>query len=122
MSLKGFDGVFFGGVDFEESLTVVEIDEIGRSVVLSALAAFRAVSGEMSYFSALEAGVRRVSCGSRVALEVVLWAVSLISIRVLPSTEVIPLVVSSVVSSGWCPVSIYVHWDWGVIHPAGSVG
>jgi len=120
--LKGFDGVFFGGVDFEESLTVVEIDEIGRSVVLSALAAFRAVSGEMSYFSALEAGVRRVSCGSRVALEVVLWAVSLISIRVLPSAEVVPSVVSSVIPSGWCPIPIYVHGDWGVIHPAGSVG
>ena len=57
MGLEGFNGVFFGGVDFGESLIVVEVNEVGCSVVLSPLAAFRAVPGEMSYFSTLEAGV-----------------------------------------------------------------
>src|SRR6266478_4083354 len=31
------------------------------------------------------------------------------------------LVVSSVIPSGWCPVPIYVHRDWGIVHPTGSV-
>ena len=81
----------------------------------------RAVSGEVSYFSALEAGVRLVSCGGRVALEVALRAVSLIAVRILPSAEVIAPVVPSVISSRWCPVPVYVHGDRGVIHPSWGV-
>ncbi len=121
MGLEDFDGVFFSGVDFRESLIVVEVNEVGRSVVLSPLAAFQAVPGKVSYFSALEAGVRQVSCGGHIALEVVLRAVSLVSIGVLLSVEVIPSVVPSVVPSGWCPVPVYIHWDRGVVHPAGSI-
>ncbi len=57
MGLEGFNGVFFGDVGFGEALIVVEINEVGRSVILASLAAFWAVPGEVSYFSALEAGI-----------------------------------------------------------------
>jgi len=57
LGLEGFDGVFFGDLGFGESLVVVEVNEIGRSIVLASLAALWAVSSEVSYFSALEAGV-----------------------------------------------------------------
>ncbi len=121
MGLKGFDGVFFDGLCFGETLAVVKVDEIGGSVVLSSLSAFGAVSSEMSYFSALEACVRCVSRGSRVALEVALGSIPLVAIGVLTSSEVVSSVVSSVVPSGWCPVPIYVHRDRGVVHPSGCV-
>jgi len=58
LGLEGFDGVFFDGFCFWETLTVVEVDEVGGLVVLASLSAFRAVPSEVSYFSALEAGVR----------------------------------------------------------------
>ena len=57
MSLEGFDGVLFDGFHFGKSLAIVEVDKIGGSVVLTSLSAFRAVSGEVSYFSALETGI-----------------------------------------------------------------
>ena len=121
MGLKGLDGVLFDGFCFRESLAIVEVDEVGGSVVLTSLSAFRAISGEVSYFSALEAGVGRVSSGGCVALEVILWAVSLIAVGILSSTEVVASVVSSIVSSRWCPVPVYVHGDRGVIHPARGI-
>ncbi len=68
-----------------------------------------------------ETGVRLVSCGGRVALEVTLRTVSLITVRVLSSTEVIASVVPSVVSLGWCSVPVYVHRDRSVIHPTWSI-
>ena len=55
-------------------------------------------------------------------MEVVLRAVSLIPVGVLPSTEVIASVVSSVIPSGWCPIPIDVHWNGGVVHPSRSIG
>ena len=54
-------------------------------------------------------------------MEVVLWAVSLIPVGVLPSTEVIASVVSSIVPSGWCSIPVDVHWDRSVVHPLGSI-
>ena len=50
-----------------------------------------------------------------------MWAIPLVAVGVLSSSEVISSIVSSVVPSGWCPVPIYVHWDWGVVHPSGRV-
>ena len=49
--------VFFGDVGFGKALVVVEINEVGRSVVLASLAALWAVPGKVSYFSTLETGV-----------------------------------------------------------------
>ena len=103
-------------------MVVIKIDEVGGSVVLASLSAFWTISGEMSYFSALETGVRLISCGGHVALEIVLRAVPLIAIGVLPSAEVVASVVSSVVPSRWCPVPIYIHRDGGVVHPSGGIG
>ena len=54
-------------------------------------------------------------------MKVALQAIPLIPIGVLSSPEVVAPVVSSVVPSGWCSVSINVHGDWGVIHPSRSV-
>ncbi len=57
MGLEGFDGVFLSDVGFSEALVVVEVDEVGRSVILASLAVFWAIPGEMSYFSTLETGI-----------------------------------------------------------------
>jgi len=54
LGLEGFDGIFFDGIDLGKALVVVEVNEISCSVILSSLATFRAVPGEVSYFSALE--------------------------------------------------------------------
>ena len=62
-----------------------------------------------------------VSCGGRIALEVGLRTVSLITVGVLSSAEVVASIVSSIVSSRWGPVSIYVHGDRGVVHPTRGV-
>ena len=120
--MKDFDGVFFNDICFREVLVVVEVDEIGCSIVLSSLSAFGAVPSEVSHFSALEAGIRGVSCGGRVALEVILWSIPLVAVGVLSSPEVIASIVPSIVSSGWSPVSIYIHGDGGVVHPSRGVG
>ncbi len=101
MGLEDFNGVFFYGLYFREALVIVEVNEVSGSVVLASLLTFRAIPSEVSYFSALEACVRRVSHCGRVALEVVLRVVPLISVGVLSSAEVIPSVVPSVVPSGW---------------------
>ncbi len=121
MGLEGFDGVFLDRFRFRESLAIVKVDEVGSSIVLASLSAFGAVPSEMSYFSALEARIRCVSRGSCIALEVALWTISLVAVGVLSSSEVIPPVVSSIISLGWGPVPIYVHWDRSVVHPARSV-
>ncbi len=55
LGLEGFNGVFFSGVGSDEVLVVVEIDEVGRLVILASLAAFWAIPSKVSYFSALEA-------------------------------------------------------------------
>ncbi len=96
MGLEGFDGVFFDGFCFRESLAIVEVDEIGGPVVLASLSTFGTISGEVPYFSTLEASVRLVSRSGHVALEVGLRAISLIAVGVLPSVEVIASVVPSV--------------------------
>ncbi len=119
--MEEFDGVFFYSFQLWEALAIVKVDEVGRSIVLSSLSAFGAVPGEVSYFSALETGVRGVSCGGRVALEVILWSIPLVAVGVLSSPEVIASVVPSIVSSGWSPVSIYIHGDGGVVHPSRGV-
>ena len=121
MGLEGFDGVFFDGFCFGESLAIVEVDQISGSVILAPLPTFRTVSGEVSHFSALETGIGRVCRGGCIALEVVLWLVSLVAVRVLSSAEVIASIVPSVVSSRWCPIPIYVHGNGGIIHPARGV-
>ena len=121
MGLEGLDGVFFDGFYFGESLAIVEVDKVGGPIILASLSAFRAVPSEVSYFSALETSVRLVSCGGCVALEVTLQTISLIAVGVLSSAEVVASVVSSVVSSSWCPVSVYIHGDRGVVHPSGSI-
>ena len=119
--MEDFDGVFFNNVCFGEALAIVEVDKIGCSIVLSSLSAFGAVPGEVSYFSALETGIRLVSRGSRVALEVVLRTVPLIAVGVLSPAEVVASVVSSVVPSCWRPVPIYVHRDRSVVHPTRGI-
>ncbi len=121
MGLEGFDGVFFDGFRFRETLAIVKVDEIGGPVVLTSLLAFGAIPSEVSYFSALKACIRRVSRGGCIALEVALGSISLVVIRVLSSTEVVSSVIPSVIPSGWCPVPVYVHRDRGVIHPSGRV-
>ena len=121
MGLEGFDGVFFDRFYLRETLAIVEVDEVGGSIVLASLSAFRAVPSEVSYFPALEACVGGVSCCGRIALEIILRAVSLISVGVLPSVEVVPSIISSVVPSGWSPIPIYVHRDWGIVHPARGI-
>ena len=122
MGLEGFDRVFLDGFRFGKSLIVIEVDQVGGPVVLTSLSAFGAVSSEVSYFSALEAGVRLVSRGSRVALEVILRAIPLIAIGVLSSAEVIASIISSVVSLSRRSVPIDVHRDRGIVHPSRSVG
>ncbi len=119
--MKGFDGVFFGGLRFRESLGIIEVDEVGGSIVLASLSTFGTVPGEVPYFSALETGIRLVSCGGCVALEVTLRSVPLIAVGVLPSAEVIASVVSSVVSSRRRPISVYVHGNGGVVHPTRGI-
>ncbi len=121
MGLEGLDRVFFYSLCFREALVIVEVDEVGGPIVLASLLAFRAIPSEMSYFSALEACVRRVSHCGHVALEVVLRAVPLITVGVLSSAEVAASIVSSIVPSCWCPVPIYVHRNRSVVHPAWSV-
>ncbi len=122
MGLEGFNGVFFYSFGLGEALAIIEVDKVGGSVILTPLSAFGAVSGEVPHFSALEAGVRRVSCSCRVALEVTLWAIPLVAVGILPSSEVVPSIISSVVPSSRRPVPVYVHRDRGVVHPARSVG
>ena len=119
--MEEFDGVFLYSLRFWEALAIIEVDEVGRPIVLSSLSVFGAVSGEVPYFSALEAGVRGVSCSGCIALEVVLWSISLVAVGVLSSPEVIASVVPSIVSSGWSSVSIYIHGDRGVVHPSRGV-
>ena len=121
MGLEDFDGILFDGVGFREALIVVKIDKVSCPIILSSLVTFRAVPSKVSHFSALETGVGRVSCGSRVALEVTLWAASLVAVRVLSPPVVIASIVPSVASSRWCPVSIYIHGDRGVVHPTRGV-
>ena len=119
--MEGFNGVLFCDFCFREALVVIEIDEVGGSIVLTSLSAFWAISGEMSHFSTLETGIRLVSHGGSIALEVILRSIPLVAVGVLPSAEVIASVVSSIVSSGWGSIPIYVHRDWGVVHPPGGV-
>ena len=83
---------------------------------------FWAVSGKMSYFSALKAGIAQVVCSGSISLEVILWAISLVSVRVLSSAEVIASIVSLVIPSSWCPISVNIHWNRSVVHPSRGVG
>jgi len=121
LGLEGFDGIFFEGFCFREPLIIVEVDKVGGSIILGSLSAFGAVPGEVSYFSTLKTGVRLISCGGRVALEVILLTVPLIAIGILSSAEVIAPIVSSIVPAGWRFVPVYIHGDRSVIHPSWSV-
>ena len=47
--------------------------------------------------------------------------VSLVSVRVLSSSEVVASVIPLVVSSSQCPVPIDIHGNGGVVHPARGV-
>jgi len=123
--LEGFNWVFFNDVGIGITLIVVEIDQVGCPIILITLVAFWAVSGEVSYFSTLEAGVQGIPSGGSVPLRVVLGSVPLIAVRVPLSMEVIALIVSLAMviplSVVWCSVLINVHGDRGVIHPSWSV-
>ena len=119
--MEEFNGVLFYNFCFWEALAIVEVDEVGCSIVLSSLLAFGAVPGEVSYFSTLKTSVRRVSRSSCIALEVILWSISLVVIGVLSSSEVIASVIPSIVSSGWSSILIYIHGDGGVVHPSRGV-
>ena len=119
--MEEFNGVFFYSFRFWEALAIVEVDEVGCSIVLSSLLAFGAVPGEVSYFSTLKTSVRRVSRSSCIALEVILWSISLVAVGVLSSPEVVTSVVPSVVSSGQGSVSVYIHGDRGVVHPSRGI-
>ena len=55
-------------------------------------------------------------------MEVVLQAIPLVPVGVLSSPEVVASVVSSVVSSSWCPVPVDIHRDRGIVHPARGIG
>jgi len=122
LGLENFYWIFFVDVSVGEGLIVIEVDQVSRSIILVVWAAFWTVSGEVSYFSTLEAGVGRVSGGSGIPLKVILGSVSLVPIGVLPSMEVVASIVSSVVSSGRRPISVDVHWDGSVVHPSRGVG
>ncbi len=122
MGLESFDWVFFIGASVDEVLIIIEVDQVGHSVVLVVQATFWAVPGKVSYFSTLEAGIGRISSSRSISLEVILGPIPLIPIGVLPSPEVIASVIPLVVPSGWCPVPINVHWNRGVVHPSRGVG
>ena len=62
------------------------------------------------------------SHGHGVSLKVVLWAIPLVVTGVLPPLEVIAMVVSSIVPSGWCSVPVDIHRDRCVVHPSRGVG
>ena len=94
MGLEGLDGVLFDGFHFGESLAIVEVDEISGPIVLTPLPAFGAVSSEVSYFSALEAGIRRIPGGSHISLEIGLGVISLVAVVIPLSLEVIAMIVS----------------------------
>ncbi len=57
LGLEGFDRVFLSDLGFGKGLIIIEVNEIGCSIVLAPLAVFWAVSSEVSYFSTLETGV-----------------------------------------------------------------
>jgi len=57
LGLEDFDRVFFAGLVAGEVLIIVEVNQVGCSVVLTALVALWAVPSEVSYFSALETGI-----------------------------------------------------------------
>jgi len=90
-------------------------------VVLIALAAFWAVPGIVPFFSTLEASVQGIPCSGGIPLRVVLASVALIAVVVSLSAIVIAAIVvlAAVVplSTGWRPVSVDVHGDWGIVHP-----
>ena len=58
MGLEDFDRVFFAGLIAGEVLIIVEVDQVGCSVILTALAVLWAVPSEVSYFSTLETGIQ----------------------------------------------------------------
>ena len=57
MGLEGLYWIFLNDVSIGIVLIVIKINEVGHSVVLVVWAAFRTVSGIVSLFSALEAGI-----------------------------------------------------------------
>ncbi len=122
--MKGFDWVFLDDIGVGIVLTIVEVDQVGRLIVLIVWTAFQTVSSIVSYFSTLEAGVQQISGSSGISLKVVLRAIALVAVVVPLSSEVIATVVATVVSlsSGWCPVSVNVHGDRGIVHPSWHIG
>ena len=72
MGLENFDWVFLIGVGVNEVLIIIEVDQVGCSVVLAVWTTFWAVPGKVSYFSTLEAGIGRVSSSGSIPLEVIL--------------------------------------------------
>ncbi len=94
MGLKGFYWIFLNDISVGVVLTVVKIDEIGRSIVLAVWMAFWAVPGVMSLFSTLEAGIRRIPGGSHISLEIGLGVISLVAVVIPLSLEVIAMIVS----------------------------
>ncbi len=125
MALEGFDGVFLYGIGVVIALIVIEVNQVSGAIILVPLLTFWVVSGEMSYFSALEACIRGVSDSGSISLVVVLGTVPLIVVVVPLPSEVAALVVSlaSIIplSSSRCSVSIDIHGNRGVVHPAWGI-
>ncbi len=86
---------------------------------------FRAVPGEVSYFSTLKTCIWGIPSSGSVPLEVVLGSVALVLVRVPLSAKVIILVVSSTMvvplSAVWCSIPVNVHGDQGVVHPSWGI-
>ena len=96
-------------------------------VVLIVWTAFWAVSGEVSYFTTLEASVRRVPSGGSISLGIVLVLAFLVAVRIPLSPEIVVAVIISLtvvvsLSTVRCPVPVNVHGDWGVVHPSWGIG
>ncbi len=125
MALEGFDGVFLYGIGVVIALIVIEVNQVSGVIILVPLLTFWAVSGKMSYFSTLEACIRGVSGSGSISLVVVLGTVPLIVVVVPLPSEVAALVVSlaSIIplSSSRCSVSIDIHGNRGVVHPAWGI-
>jgi len=125
LALEGFDGIFLYSSGVSIALIVIEVNQVSSVIVLVSLLTFWTVSGEVPYFSTLEACVGGVCSGGCIPLIAVLGAISLVAVIVPLPSKVVASVVSlaSVVplSLSWRSVSIDIHRDRGVVHPVWGV-